>query len=159
MTGQHRPDLVVSNLSPDGKDTLLDFTSASPYAVRHLNHTSTTVGYAAGKKAEEKRAFYAGKFDEQVYNFIPLAMELGGCPSTELMTFIKNVAKKAAENNQPDENAPRIYRAQFAHKWRCRIVLAFHKFQAARALKLRQSILRHKVPKNLIPSVNDELFV
>ena len=86
-------------------------------------------------------------------------MELDGSPGKVFAKFTKQVANKASYHYNEFDEEPRIYRSQFAHKWKCRIVLAFMKTQAQVMLNLQRQIIRNKVKRNNIPIVYDEMYL
>jgi len=106
-----------------------------------------------------KQSGYAHAYDVDTYEFLPMVMELGGCPDKGLAKFIRDFAKKAGQHFNTSEEEPRIHRSQFAYKWKCRIVLAFMKTQAQQMLQLQRRIMRTKLRRNNIPLVYDELYL
>ena len=159
MENNRRPDLVVSNFQNNNKQLLLDFTTISALSTNVINNAWKQSGYAANKAETSKHQSYANAYDADTYDFLPLVMELGGCPGKGLAKFIRDVATKAGQHFNTSEQEPRIHRSQFAYKWKCRIVLAFMKTQAQQMLQLQRRIIRTKLRRNNIPIVYDELYL
>ena len=159
MEDNRRPDLVLNNFQNNNKPLLLDFTTISALSTTVIGNAWKQSGYAATRAEESKRQSYQNAYNAETFDFLPLVMELGGCPGKGLARFIKDVAKRAGQHfNTPDQE-PRIHRSQFAYKWKCRIVLAFMKTQAQQMLQLQRRIIRTKLRRNNIPIVYDELYL
>ena len=159
MPNNRRPDLVLSNFQSNNKELLVDFTTISALSTTVIGNTWKQSRYAESHPEETKRGPYVNQHDADTYDFLPLAMELGGCPSRGLAKFIKDVAKKAGQHFNTSDGEPRMHRSQFAFKWKCRIVLALMKTQAQHMLQLQRRIIRRKLRQNNIPVVYDELYL
>ena len=134
----------------NNKQLLLDFTTISALSTNVITNAWKQSGYAANKAEASKHQSYANAYDADTYDFLLLVMELGGCPGKGLSKFIRDVATKAGQHFNTSEQEPRLHRSQFAHKWKCRIVLAFMKTQAQQMLQLQRRIIRTKLRrKNL----------
>jgi len=142
----------MSNFQNNKKHLFLDFTTISPLSTNVINNAWKQSGYAANKAETSKRLSYSSAYNVDTYDFLPLVMELGGCPGKGLAKFIRDVAKKSGQRFNTSEEEPRIHRSQFAYKWKCRIVLAFMKTQA-QMLQLQRRIIRTKLRRNNIPIV------
>lgn len=85
--GNCRPD-IAPDLEVDGKIILVDFISADPGAVSHLNRGSSKMYHVTAHRAEQlKVGKYHGNFDSAVHTFCPLAMEVTGRWNTGMFRF------------------------------------------------------------------------
>ena len=87
-------------------------------------------------------------------------MELGR-PNKQFGDFMRRVATIADQqfNAELDGREPRIYRAQFSYKWRCRIALAYRKTQALMSLQLHQKIIKRLSRANRLPQSFGEVYL
>ena len=159
MNENRRPDLVIANLSENNKQVLVDFTSVSQLRSDEISISWKKKGYSASKAIERKIEAYHGKYDELTYDFLPLSLEIGGCPSKNLSEFIRQVAKKAELHYNDSTTVPRVYQASFVRKWKSRIVTAFMKTQAQRGLQLIQNVISQRLPNNNLPMEYDDIYL
>jgi len=116
-------------------------------------------GFAVQKAIQDKKVRYADAYDSSEYNFAPIAMEIGGRPSSEFVQFMKLVASQAGVNLNCDGDEPRMHRSQFAFKWRCRIVLAFKKTLVQEMLQVQQKMIKRSIPRNNIRFGHDDYYL
>lgn len=153
-----RPDLLITGLSDNGKDILVDFTTVSVTTQSRLDNTSKIPGYAAEEAEQKKIDKYQGKYDPGKYEFVALAMELSGRPSKTLEKFMKKIGRKAADKNAAqDYREPKQYEKQFTYKWTLRLVTAVRKTMARRANNHMFRLIRDK-QNNHLHLTNDEIY-
>ena len=148
MEGERLPDLLIPGHSKNNQQTLVDFTSVSQTQTSHIDHSWKNRGYSAEKACSEKFESYRDKYDNLNYEFLPLAMEIGGHPSKTLMNFLQAVAKIAGINHNRSTDIRIIYQTSFINKWKSRIITAFMATQAQNSLQLLQNII-NKEPRVL----------
>jgi len=85
IENNRRPDLVVSNFQNNNKQLLLDFTTISTLSTNVIKNSWKQSGYAANTAETSKRQSYSNAYDVVTYDFLPLVMELGGCPGKVLI--------------------------------------------------------------------------
>jgi len=120
--GPCQPDLAIPDLEHSGKTLLVDFTTADPSAVSHLNRGSAKSYHVAWKHVEqEKQRKYLGNFDVSQFSFLPVAMESSGRWSRGLFRFYGQVKAFARLNRIQDF----VRHSAFVERWRKVIAVVF----------------------------------
>lgn len=123
-----RPDLLAPDLSPDGKELLLDFTTGDAGNITHLNRGSWKEYFVATECRETvKNRHYAGTFNEEAYDFTPIAMETSGRWSRNMHRFFDHV-KRHAFRNRPQHH---LRHSHWVQEWRQRISVVYANTKAA----------------------------
>lgn len=113
--GPCRPDIAIPDLDADGKTVLVDFTTADPGVVSHLNRGSAKNYHTAWKHAElSKVRKYSGNYDAGVYRFLPAAVESTGRWSGGLFQLFGLVKRFARVNRIQDS----VRHSAFVAHWR-----------------------------------------
>ena len=150
LHGERRPDVLVSNLSPSGSSTILDFATVDPTRETSLMSSWCTPGAAILQREHEKFNSYQNQYNVAHYSFIPLVMELSGKMSTRLKAFIQEVAAFASRHLPTGGIGQRRFRSRFCFFWRTRINVVYLKALASSALSTQQQIL-DRLPSALGP--------
>jgi hypothetical protein len=136
--GSCRPDIAIPDLDADGKTVLVDFTSADPGAVSHLNLGSSKSYHVAAQRAEQlKISKYQGNFDPAGYVFCPLAMEVPGRWSKGLFRFFGQVKRYARLNRIQDS----LRHSSWVEHWRKVFCVVYRVSQVICVESLSHSLL------------------
>ena len=155
MSGERRPDLLVSNLREDGKAYLADFASVDPIRQSSIQTSWFTPGVAAYEREQEKLESYHGQFDPAAFEMLPLAMETTGRMTPKFRRFLSEVASFASTHLETGGVGPHRFRARFLKFWKTRIMVTFLKSLARSAAETQQSILDRSVRSSMeTPDIN-----
>jgi hypothetical protein len=145
MSGERRPDLLVSNLREDGKAYLADFASVDPIRQSSIETSWFTPGVAAYEREQEKLESYHGHFDPTAFEMIPLAMETTGRMTPKFRQFLSEVATYASTHLETGGVGPHRFRARFLKFWKTKLMVTFLKSLARSAAETQQAILDRSV--------------
>jgi hypothetical protein len=159
LSGERRPDILVSNLRPN-EALLLDFTTVDPTREASIGNSWHTPGYAMQQRETEKTNSYNNQYNPALYSFSPLVMEISGRMSSTLKTFLKSVAAFACRHLQHDGVGQARFKSRFGFFWQTKLNVTFLKSLAASALLKQQEIL-DTIPATEAPvefNIDDDIY-
>ena len=122
VCSEARPDLCVVDLHPDGKEILLDFTTADASSKKNLLSGSwKIINKANSSAAASKVQKYDGKYDTDKYCFQALPCETNGRWSPQLHSFFNTVKRRCMES-RPDST---LRHSAFVAYWRKVLSVSF----------------------------------
>ena len=135
--GPYQPDLSIPDLHPAGKIILVDLTTADPGAVSHLKRGSAKSYFVSAEAVEAaKTTKYAGNFNEELYEFIPVSVETPGRWSRGFARFFNRIKRYGQLNRVQDPHRHSL----FIQHWRLLLCLTFRLSQAISAESLSLSL-------------------
>ena len=141
LHGERRPDLLVSNLLPNGMATILDFATVDPTREASINSSWSSPGAAILQREQEKYNSYQNQYNLVHYAFSPLVMELSGRMSQKMKSFMRDVSSFASRHLPDGGVGQRRFRSRFGYIWKTKLNVVYLKALASSALHTQQQIL------------------
>lgn len=138
-TSLRRPDLLARGLGSNAKDLICDVVTcdASAPSVMRTTKSYKVVGAACTKAVADKRRKYSGQFNSNTIEFKPVAIELSGRWSPELLNLINKIKRRGCATTLLDSGTEQLH----FKWWNTALAVGFMRAVAQAGLNMQDQLM------------------